>query len=138
MPSQAQQVRSVRVINGVFLASVVLYAYVGESLHPHGKEPDAILVVGISLVAAFAVGFGLFFRLTFLARALPALRADPENQVALDRWRAGQIISLVCCETPALFGLALRLVGAALPVVVPFYVAAAGLLLWLRPSEPLR
>ena len=68
--------------------------------------------------------------------ALEVLRADPDNSQALQRWRGGQLASMVLFVSVALCGFALRFLGVALVRVIPFYLASALLLIWFRPSEP--
>jgi len=135
MPSQAEHVRFLRVINGVFLVVVAVYAVLDEFLGPHGRTVDTILLIAMAVAATGSAGIGLFLRRKYLDQVLPILRTDPENQEALNRWRAGQIVVMVFVVTVAAIGFALRFLGASLPVVVPFYLASAGLLVWLRPSD---
>ena len=60
---------------------------------------------------------------------------QPDDSLAIRRWYASQVILFTSAECTPLFGLALRLRGKPLNLVLPFYVAGAVLLLLLWPRQ---
>ena len=90
-------------------------------------------------LAMLAIGLGaaiLFVRKGMIAGAEGTLRSQPEDTLALGRWRAGNIVTFALVEAIALYGLVLRMLGARLQDSVPFYAAAAVLLVVLGPRRP--
>jgi hypothetical protein len=61
------------------------------------------------------------------------LMRDAADSDALARWRGGSLVTFVFCETVALFGFALRFLGAPLRDAGAFYVIAAALLVFWAP-----
>ena len=62
-----------------------------------------------------------------------ALRLRPHDTQALNRWRGGTLASLCLCDSIALSGFALPLLGETLHWVLPFYGAAILLMLLWTP-----
>jgi F0F1-type ATP synthase membrane subunit c/vacuolar-type H+-ATPase subunit K len=75
-------------------------------------------------------------RRLFVLRAEVTLAAQPEDATALNRWRAGYIITYALCEAMALFGLVLRVLGFTLSEVTPFYLVGFVLILVFTPRRP--
>ena len=128
--------RDVRLIAALLLFSALLYIYVGEMLGP--KSPrDAwtfLLIFGLLSLSDISVAFSM--RSRYLGSTEETLRSSPEDQVALGRWRSGQIISLVMCQTIALFGLILRILGGTSLQTIPFYLVSASMMLVWWPRRP--
>lgn len=128
--------RLLRILQMALLVSVVLYAVIGELAGPHQpkdvKQVQVILMMlGVALVAAIVI-----LRQRMVRPAEDTLRAQPEDAVALARWRAGNIVTFALSEAIALHGLVLRMLGARLQAAVPFYAAAAVFLVVLGPRRP--
>jgi len=135
MSALARQARSLRIVRAVFLASIGIYACVGEVMVQGGHEVDIHLEIGIAVCAVLDIAVAFFFRQKTSNSALEVLRSDPENVQAIGRWGTGQLVSLVLAESVLLFGFALRFLGAPLLHSVPYYLVSLVLLLWFRPAE---
>jgi hypothetical protein len=127
--------KTVRLIHGIMLALVLVYALIGERLGPRqlGSSPNGqgLFLVVISFVAVLDALIALYFREKFVSAAAAKLRVQEDDAAALKRWRSGSVTVSVLCLTIALYGFALRFLGFRLSQSLPFYgVAAALLLLW--------
>jgi hypothetical protein len=128
----------VQLIRIALLVSIALYVIIGErggqiSVAP----PSRNLYFAITLVAITTVGMVFAVRRIFVLRSEATLAAQPEDSVALNRWRVGYIISYVLSETVALFGLVLRIQGGfTLSQVAPFYLVGFVLILLFGPRRP--
>ena len=126
-----------QVVRGGLLASIAMYVFVGECLHPNlAAVPDRNVYFALTLVAITTVGMIFAVRRLFVLRSESALAAEPEDVAALNRWRAGYIIVYALCEAVALFGLVLRFLGFTLAQVLPFYVVGFVLMLLFAPRMP--
>jgi hypothetical protein len=72
-----------------------------------------------------------------LAPTLAVLGANPNEQSALGRWRAANIVVLALCESIGLYGFVLRFLGFSLMQAMPFYLAAILMMLYFGPKRPI-
>ena len=93
-----------------------------------------LLVFGLLSFSDISGAFSI--RMRYLGTTEETLSSNPEDQVALSRWRSGQIISLVMCQTIALFGLILRLLGGTSLQTIPFYLISTSMMLVWWPRRP--
>ena len=128
--------RLLRIIRAALLGFVVLYAAMGELEGP--KEPKDVkqmqlilMVLAVSVVVTLSI-----CRQVKIRPAEDTLRSQPEDAVALARWRAGNIVTFVVAEAVALYGLVLRFLGGTFLQALPFYTAAAVLMLVFTPRRP--
>lgn len=114
-----------------------LYVYTAEILIPHQtRELSSTLPLAFAFICFVIIGMVLFFRATKIGPALNTLQSKPDDPAALQQWRFGAILTAVLLETIVLYGFALRFIGAAPKVSVPFYaVGIAFMLLWW-PQRP--
>ena len=122
-----------RIIHAVLLVSVLLYAAIGEKVGPAEPRDLKILPQLFALPAILNVGIALFARSRVVRAAEEALRLPPDDAPALARWRAGNILALALCESVALLGFVLRVLGGTLLISAPFYGAAFLLMLLWAP-----
>lgn len=136
MQSWKASLTSLRIIHACFLASIPLYAVIGEVAGP--KQPGEFALVRLVFFIASVTGVlvGIQFRVRLLRAAQETLHHEPENPVALQQWMTGQILSFAVAEAVAVCGLALRFLGGSLFESVPFYVVPFGLLLAWMPRRP--
>lgn len=128
--------RLLRIIQMVLLISVVLYAVAGEFAGPQeARDVKQIRLILIALAGALLMAIGAL-RQRMISPAQEVLRSQPEDAQALARWRAGTIVTFALVEAGALYGLVLRLLGATLQQALPFYAAAAVLLVVFTPRRP--
>lgn len=137
MPTIAETVRWLRPIQLTFILSVCLFVFAGEKIITPGR-PDfpAALLYGILILAGSNIIIAVLFRYKTAGQAEEILRRNPDDAVALNRWRAGQLISYCMAESVGLFGFVLRVLGAPFARSIPFYGAAMLLLILFQPKDP--
>ena len=119
------------------LVSIALYVFIGEYLgQALVPAPNRNVYFAITLVAITTLGMIFAVRRLFVLRSEAALAEQPEDSVALKRWRAGYIFTYALCETVALFGFVLRILGFTLSQVAPFYLVGFVLMLVFGPRRP--
>ncbi len=129
-------VRTIRIIHAVLLLAAVFYIFMPEALLHH--EPHDIHVVWVAFLVngLLSVGIALFFRMKMVPTAAETLRTNPEDQPALARWRAGNILSFVLAESIVLFGFALRFMGGTPMQSLPFYSTGIAMMILWFPRRP--
>ncbi len=129
--------RTVRLVQIAMLASIVLYVIVGENISSSSAGiPNGTFFYAISFISISIVGGILVIRRTLILQSEAGLRDRPDDPLTLGRWRAGYIVTYALCETLALFGLVLRLLGLPRGQIWPFYVAGFVLMALTRPRAP--
>jgi len=127
--------RTVRLVQIAMLVSVGIFVVVGEVVRPPFAANPTILYAA-SVASIGLVGALLVVRRTLVLESEAQLREKPGDALILSRWRTGYIAMYALCETLALFGLALRLVGFSIDHVWPYYAGAFVLLLLFWPRVP--
>jgi uncharacterized sodium:solute symporter family permease YidK len=117
------------------LISIGLYAFMAQGYGPAPREVSLALIYTMAALAVFMIGAILVVRGIFVKPAERALQENPENAVALNRWRAGYIVSFALSEAVALYGVLLCFVGLRFSQVVPFFVAGFILMLFFGPRR---
>src|SRR5215469_15941154 len=128
--------KTLRAVQWSMLASILLYALVGEVLGPRARGVDATLSYLFSTLAVGIIGTIFVIRRTLVLRAASTLATQPEDSLSLSQWKAGYITTYALCEALALFGLVLRFRGAELQQSLLFYIGGFVLLFFFRPREP--
>ena len=130
----AAAVRTARTMQVIFLAAIGLYIYAAEKVpHAATNVPDVLFVAAFAAIAIVDASIAFGFRKKLLEPAAEALRQNPNDAVALVRWRKAHILSVVLAMSVALCGFTLRFMGGSLNVVALFYGGAIGLLLLWWP-----
>ena len=127
--------RTVRLVQIAMLVSVGIFVVVGEVVRPPFAANPTILYAA-SVASIGLVGALLVVRRTLVLESEAQLREKPGDALILSRWRTGYVAMYALCETLALFGLALRLVGFSIDHVWPYYAGAFVLLLLFWPRVP--
>jgi hypothetical protein len=130
-----QALRVVRVIQVAMLVSIGIYVLIGEMVG-RGIAPQAMFFYAVSCVSISIVGVILVVRRTQVLQWEPVLAEKPDDGAALGRWKAGQIVTYALCESLALLGFGLRLLGFRLTDVWPFYLGGVAMLLYFFPRAP--
>ena len=129
--------KTVQVIRIALLVSVAVYVFIGERIGQSTPgAPDRNFYFAITLVALTTVGMAFAVWRLFVLRSEAMLAAQPEDAAALKRWRAGFTFTYALCETVALFGLVLRILGFTLSEVAPFYIVSFVLMILFSPRRP--
>lgn len=124
-------VRSMRIFQFIFLATILGYAYVAErSSHPTSAV-QPVMVGSFSILAVFTALVALTLRRRLLPSAVEALQRGDANGVG--RWRSANILSMVLAEGIGMFGLVLHILGGSRRVAWPFFIGAIILLLVWTP-----
>jgi divalent metal cation (Fe/Co/Zn/Cd) transporter len=139
MMNAETSVRSVRMLHGVFLTTIALFVVVGEFAALEGEsDPEFLRLMRYALLGMMVAifGFAFFIRRTRVEASEEILMRDREDAQALAQWHAGNVVSFVCCETMAMFGLVLRLLSGSWFEAAPFFAVAVVLLLIWTPRAP--
>ena len=130
-------VRLVRVIQIAMLASIALYAVLGEILSRRiAQVPADTMFHALSAISISLAGATVVVRRTLVLPSEAALTLRPDDALAAARWRAGYVFLYAMCESLGLFGIVLRLAGFTLSNVWGFYLGAFLLLLLYSPRAP--
>lgn len=114
--------RTLRTARIVLIGMVFLYVRVGERDGPVPRPVSPLLFIGLYVFAAGIISSVLMLRSRELKRAKDRLARQPGDMAALRRWRAIQLVILVCFLAIPLYGLVLRFQGGTLFQALPFYV----------------
>ena len=136
MSSAKEAVRVTRVLHAIILFSIPMYAVAGELFGQLAVEQGRIIRGVLIAFALMNAGIAQLFGRRIVTAAEATLARNASDDTALGRWRQGHLITFVLCESVALFGLALRILGGDLLQAAPFYVLAFVLmLLWAPRGE---
>lgn len=128
--------KTLRAVQWAMLASVVLYAIVGQVVGPVARGIDPALSYLFATLSVAIVGAIFVVRRTLVLRAGESLASRPDDSLSLSHWRTGYIATYVLCESLALFGLILRLRASPTAASVPYYLGGFILLLFFWPRRP--
>jgi hypothetical protein len=130
--------KTLQIVRMAMLASILLYGFVGEKLprNSGAAPPDRRLFLALTVVAVALVVLATVLRRALVVKAQSELAIQADDKAALGRWQTGYIASYALCEAIALEGLVLRMLGFSLSQVMPFYLAAFGLILFYAPRRP--
>ncbi len=128
--------RTLRAVQWSMLASILLYATLGEFLGPRTTGVDPTLSYIFSTLAVGIVGTIFVVRRTLVHPAATSLIAHPDDSLSLSHWKSGYIATYALCEALALFGLVLRFRGSQMQQSLLFYIGGFVLLFFFRASEP--
>ncbi len=128
--------RTLRLVQIAMLASVVLYAVVGELVGRNRGDGNPVLNYVLTTIGVAIVGMILVVRRTLVLRSAQSLATHPDDGLSLNHWKSGYVATYALCEALALFGLILRLTGFSLQQSVPFYVGGFVLLFFFGPRQP--
>jgi F0F1-type ATP synthase membrane subunit c/vacuolar-type H+-ATPase subunit K len=128
--------KTLRAVQWSMLASILLYAIIGEAVGPVARAVDPALSYLFTTLGVAIVGVIFVVRRTLVLRAAEALVSDPENALSLNHWRTGYLATYALCEALALFGLIQRLLGSVLQQSAPYYLGGFVLLFFFRPRQP--
>ncbi len=129
-------IRILRSVQWAMLASILVYAVVGElaGSAARGMNPSlsyAFTTAGVAIVGAIFV-----VRRTLVLRSAEDLAAHPDNPLTLSHWRIGYFATYILCEALALFGLVLRFTGSNFQQSLPYYIGGFVLLAFFGPRGP--
>jgi hypothetical protein len=123
----------------VFLAAVVVLAIIlyvvaplsgSEPLLPISDSMLTILTVVISIISAYMIVYGFFILpRRILKIAIKANRKIANTLYTITFLRSGSFTSV------AIFGLILGIIGAGLPITIPYFAVSFGALIITFPTE---
>jgi hypothetical protein len=127
--------KALRTVQAAFVASILLYAFMAEKVMQRPTSaPAPPLVISITILAIAMIFTAQVLRSRMVAPAKQKLRVQTDDVDALKRWRMGSLLSLVLVESVALYGFALRVLGATRSQTWPFYLASIVIMLIWTPS----
>jgi len=131
-----QTLRILRLVQWLMLLSILIYAVLGEVVGPHGRTVNPTINYLFSTLGVAVVGVIFVVRRTLVLRAAESLASRPDDNLSLDHWRTGYIVTYALCEALALFGLVLRVLGCNFQQCLPFYIGGFVLLFFFRARKP--
>lgn len=134
MTAAARALRNLRMLHGVFLLTIVLYAAALTQIPAVSHDPQRILLYVFALVAVSDVLLAFVLRAQLVAAPAHVLLTNPEDANALRKWRSGNLISFVLAETLALLGVLLKFLGFGWNVAAVYFAAAIVLLMLFTPK----
>lgn len=130
-------VKMLRIIQIALLVSIAVYVAIGELVGPHGPAGgQPTLFYGISVLSIMTIGVILVVRRTLVLHSETMLKSAGSDQVVLERWKTGYIVTYALSEALALFGLIVRLAGFGFSQAITFYLPGFVLMLFFRPRRP--
>jgi hypothetical protein len=129
-------VTTLRAVQWALLVSVVFFAAAGQFFRVGPKAVDPSLNYALTTASVAIVGVIFVVRRTLVIRSAASLASRPDDSLSLNHWRSGYLTTYALCETLALFGLVLRIMGCRPNQSWPFYFGAFALLLFFGPREP--
>jgi hypothetical protein len=132
----SRTLRTLRVLQLAMLASILLYAVVGEFAGPGARAVNPSLSYIFTTMGIAIVGIIFVVRRTLVLRSAETLASNPDDSLTLNHWKTGYIATYALCEALALFGLMLRFMGFTFQQSLPFYVGGLVLLLFFGPRKP--
>jgi hypothetical protein len=128
--------RTLRAVQWTMLASIVLYALVGEVLGGAKGSAGPALDYIFTTAGVAIVGIILVVRRTLVLRTAENLASHPDDSLTLSHWKSGYIATYTLCEALGLFGLVLRFTGCTFQQSLPFYIGGVVLLTFFAPRQP--
>jgi hypothetical protein len=135
-PTLDQTLRNIQILHGVFMATVIMYAYVLRLLARTAAVADPVFFWSIAGIATGCYCASLLVRARKVGPTLERLRLNPDDTAALTSWRSGMILTDVSMEFVVLFGFALYCLGAPGQQVAAFFVVPFVTMLLLFPKRP--
>jgi hypothetical protein len=129
--------KTLRAVQWSLLASILLYAIVGQYLGPRVRGVDPSLSYLCGTLGVGIVGTIFVVRRTLVQRAAASLATHPDDLLSLNHWKTGYVTTYALCEALALCGLVLRFRGSELQQSLLFYIGGFVLLFFFRPHEPI-
>lgn len=125
-----------RAIQWSMLASIVLYAGLGQILRPFERAFDPVVAHLFTTLGVAIVGVIFVVRRTLVFRTEETLVNQPDDPLSLNHWKTGFIATYALCEALALFGLIERFLGCIPQQSYPYYIGGFVLMLFFRPRQP--
>jgi len=139
MTAAQKTLQAMRIIQFGFLGAAVAYLFLAGAYSPSvRKTSPPVVPLAMGIVSLSALGVAVFFRGRMVRPGSELLRSNPEDKIAIGRWRGGVIVSLACCESVVLFGFLLKLIGNSWSVCGIFYAVGIFFMLawWPRLELP--
>lgn len=131
-----QRATQARIAAIVFLATIPVYAVMGEFLGALASLDIAVVRLGFFVVSATGALLAFQLRARWIPAAVEDLRRSPDDAPSAQRWYATHFASLAMAEGIGLLGFALRILGGTLFESLPFYIVCFGLMLAWFPRKP--
>lgn len=133
MASIPQVLGSARILHRVFLATIAFFVVVLVRVPPVGRTVPSAIVIAMGFACVTDIAIAVFLRARMVQASEERLREDPQDSAALNRWRAGTLLSFVFAESVVLFGFALKVIGVGWNIAAVFFAVGVTLLLLWAP-----
>ena len=118
------------------LSSPSFFVLVCRLSAPPERPVSNMTLIPMGLVAVGDIAIGSARRRRYLQDCQDFFKAEANLRKALGRWYMGNIVSFVHAETVALFGLALKFLGASWLIAGPFFTVGLAVMLVWTPRTP--
>jgi hypothetical protein len=127
--------KTIRIVWGAMVIAAFIYVWLPEKVGVQPKNLDSTFYTVFIVLLVVMLSTIVILRKLTIAKAEPLIRANANDTAALQKWRAGQIVTVAMFEAIVLYGLVLRFVGATRMQAAPFYaVGIIGMIVfWPRP-----
>ena len=129
-------VEPLREVHAASLVAMVLYVIIGERIRRQEPKDLGLVATALVIVGIITAGGTIFLRRLLMQPPEQALQTRPDDAAALNRWRMGSFVSLVLCETVALYGFILRVLGGPIQHALLLYAGGFVLLILFTPRRP--
>ena len=124
-----------QIVRLALLACIALYVVIVKLL-PSSATPNMLVFKVATALAVVMVATVFAFRHTMVQRALTALALQPEDRLAISRWRTAYLVVYLLSEVIATYGVILHFMGFTLEQVSLFFIAGLLLILLYAPQRP--
>ena len=134
MTTAQKSLQQMRVLHLVFLGTGLAYLGLPLAYAPEVRqETPPVVPLAMGIVALGVLVVASFYRSRMVQPASEIVRNNPEDKIAIGRWRGGVLLTLVFCESVVLFGLTLKFLHVSWSVCGIFYAVGIFFMLAWRP-----
>lgn len=115
-PATQQTLRMLRIVHAALLIAILLYAWIPEAIElPATHSGDRTLYGALGAVALLCAAIAFVVRGRMLGPALDAIRKNPADSQAHQRWRVAVLVSGALALAVVLYGFVLASSGRRAP-----------------------
>jgi hypothetical protein len=136
LPLSTRLFALLKMLQLAIIVMTLFYVLLGELLR-RNRVADVSRMLPI--IGAFALAEGLaaiYFKKAKVPQVEAVLRTDPDDRAALQSARKWYVVALAFCAGVALYGFALRIMGAIFWQAGIFYAAGIALAVYCSPRKP--
>jgi hypothetical protein len=136
LPLSTRLFALLKMLQLAIIAMTLFYLFLGELLRRNAVRDVSHLlpiIIGAAIAESLAA---VYFKRIKIPQAEEILQRDAEDRTALIAVRKWYVVALAFCAGVALYGFALRIMGATFWLAATFYAAGIALALYCSPRKP--